>query len=196
MTREAWLATLDPGAVLQRASERKPSERKLRLVSVGCCRRLWEFLHDERSRRAVEFAEEYAERRAATAGPMPVDYMRTVTAAEERASEVVNAAAVFGRDAASDAAATAAVCLTVWAGADWGALQAVRQTSRLIGRKAPTEVLACVLGIPFKRFTPPASWRTATATSLARQMYESRDFSPCRSWPTPCGMRAARTKLS
>jgi hypothetical protein len=37
-------------------------ERKLRLFTAACCRRVWHLLGDEGSRRAVEFAEQMAER--------------------------------------------------------------------------------------------------------------------------------------
>lgn len=39
---------------------RKASERKLRLLGVACLRDAWSRLPDERSRRAVDFAERYA----------------------------------------------------------------------------------------------------------------------------------------
>lgn len=40
------------------------------------------------------------------------------------------------------------------------------------------ESLRCVAGNPFRPITFSPSWRTDTALALARQMYESREFSP------------------
>src|SRR5947209_2902345 len=47
-----WLLERLPGTV---------SERKLRLFSVACCRRIWALLPDGRCRRAVEVAQQYAD---------------------------------------------------------------------------------------------------------------------------------------
>jgi hypothetical protein len=40
-----------------------------------------------------------------------------------------------------------------------------------------TDLFRDIFGNPFRSVTFSASWRTGTAVALARQMYESRDFS-------------------
>ena len=60
MTEQEWLACTDPRPMLT-FLQGKASDRKLRLFSCACCRRIWHLLSDRVDCRAVERAEEYAD---------------------------------------------------------------------------------------------------------------------------------------
>ena len=64
MTEHEWRTTADPTPMLDHLREQNVSERKLRLLACACCRRIWDYLDDPRSRRAVEVSERFADARA------------------------------------------------------------------------------------------------------------------------------------
>jgi len=60
MTEAEWEECQNPEPMLA-FLDGKASKRQLRLFAVACCRRLWDLLTDQRSRRAVEASERYAD---------------------------------------------------------------------------------------------------------------------------------------
>jgi hypothetical protein len=59
MTEQEWLSSAEPLHLLKWVFAAR--RRKSRLFAVACCRRIWHLLVDERSQRAVEVAERYAD---------------------------------------------------------------------------------------------------------------------------------------
>src|SRR5262245_12739741 len=105
MTESEWLAERSLQKlfdhVLPRAIGSEGGLRKLRLFACAACRRLWHLLRDERSRRAVEIAELFADE---LAGP---DDLQAAAAHAQRAARAAARESRFGWNAASLAASAA-----------------------------------------------------------------------------------------
>src|SRR5690242_9454534 len=60
ITEQEWLESVDPHRMLEALAGRS-EDRKLRLFACACCQNIWPLLKDERSRRAVQAAEHFAD---------------------------------------------------------------------------------------------------------------------------------------
>ena len=209
MKGQGWLEADDPSPMLDIVSREGASDRKLRLFAVGCCRRLWEYLDDEKGRPALEAAEQgadggvYGDALWAAWGLDPSNYDELRGRIAERCAhrrEVGDAvykavtrsmdvrgvaeakgiahliAAIVGAQALGDRADDYLLCQL---GKD---VQLEDEEFQIAGQAAATEQAAQVVlirdifGNPFRTTAFFPSWRTDTTSSLARQMYESRDF--------------------
>jgi hypothetical protein len=92
MTEAEWLNCNDPQPMLV-FLRGKASKRKLRLFEVACCRSIWHLLTDDRSRRLVEVAEQYADGHPIPRGPLESSAMEAVSRFPTRSAEFAAAKA-------------------------------------------------------------------------------------------------------
>jgi hypothetical protein len=167
MTEAEWLACDDSHGMLKELWQ-SASARKMRLFAVACCRSVWPQLTDPRGRRAVEVAEQFADGTASDEDRRRarLEVHRAVGAAIGRVLSTAVRAAYDATDPNAGFAATASV----------GGMTLGRIAGTPFQRPSHADLLRDIFGNPFRPVAFSPDWRTDTAVTLARQMYESRDF--------------------
>jgi hypothetical protein len=198
-TEEQWLKSRDPGRMLD---YHKPNDkgRKARLFKCACCYLMWPLLVDERSREGVRVAERYAD---ATATDK--ELKRAIADVEAAAALVerrrrgkkVSVGLFWARKAAAKLAVDTTTNNGFWAA---GVARWIRHPAEGGGKSDPTfppsplpisapgktqtylyrwlaHLVRDIFGNPFRPVAFSPEWRTSTAVTLARQMYDARDFS-------------------
>jgi hypothetical protein len=185
VTEPQWFAARFVATLLYCLREREINDdRKMRLFAGACCRRVWQQLTDARTRTAVEVGERFADGSAPTA-----EVSAAATDAAAAVLEICEAkeydrdwelrkgfASIYDRG--TPAALRWAIVGTSLVRdegerAAWNA-EGVANRKELA---ANCHLFRDIFGNPFRPVSFSPSWRTDTAVSLARQMYESRDFS-------------------
>lgn len=172
MNEEEWLASHDPMWMLE-GIEHEGSDRKFRLLGCGCCRLAPRLLTDNRSLRAVEVAEQYAD------GQVTEQKLAETTIPAFRAS--------------MDGGSSAAVCFLTAGDGFEASRRVLEERLEVEGPQMVFEfwlwgkqrrrrafyasLVRDIFGNPFRPAAFLPDWRTDTAKPLARQMYESREFS-------------------
>jgi hypothetical protein len=162
MTEAEWLVCGDPRPMLA-LLRGDDCGRKLQLFACACGRQLWKYIEDDRTRKAVEAGEAFADgligndaRRAATVG------------AHEVTSRFANISSL-GANCARRTGHEAAAAVNAW-------LEYHRSRFPEATPPGRAELLRDIFGNPFQPATFDTAWRTSTAVALARGMYESREF--------------------
>ena len=174
MTEAEWLAATDPMPMLKHLRG-EASDRKLRLVAVACCRRIWHLLTDERSRIAVDLAERDADglvretdlRESAQAANEAYRYGNPLGPHDNAAYASVH---VGGRDrwhSASSAAAYAAYAVRYPVGGE---------EAKLAEQAHQTSLLRDIFGNPFRPVAIDPSWLTTDVRLLATGIYDDKAF--------------------
>jgi hypothetical protein len=159
VTESQWLACQDDYSMLLTIN-RDVHVRKLRLFACACARRLWRYVNDERSRRAVEVAERYADD-LATRAQLAEAQLRAGPAASSMAR-------IVAFHAASDDS---------WSAACLAALSASRGSMTIKANQAG--LVREIFGNPFRpiRIAPTwLAWEGGTVAQLAQAIYEDGDY--------------------
>ncbi len=167
MTEADWNACIDPQAMLDcLRHESKLSGRKARLFAVAVCCRIWPLLTDERSRKAVEVAEQQADGLAT--------HEELVAACQAAASAW--GAAQYAADAAASVGDQNVVYPTMLA-ADAAAYATDEQTEddRHAEAAAQAALLRDLIG-PFRTAAFDPTCLTDTVVRLAEAAYGRREM--------------------
>jgi hypothetical protein len=171
MTEQEWLACTELQFMVEYLQD-KASNRKCRLFGCACCRRAWHLLTDERSRRAVEVCEEFAD------GLADLTALRN---AHQQAHDAVEENVDTSQDenwTAFDAVRSNAE-VTAYHSADLAAdtlRNYVFADQREREERAQLTLLRDIFGNPFQSLSLDHSWLTSTVKKLAETIYLERTF--------------------
>ena len=156
MNEAEWLRGTDPGPLLEHLRN-KESDRKLRLYAVACVRRSPPVQLTPDEIRVVEAVERHCDNdsRLPAIQDLPNPDSPVLR-------NLLHTTAFYA--ARSTAGTTTAA-------------ESAPEAEREEGRVVQCQYLRDIFGNPFRFVTFDPTWRTSTATTLARQMYETRDFS-------------------
>jgi hypothetical protein len=175
MTEEEWLVSSTNPAVMldqlqSQSMPKRPSNRKLRLIAVACSQRI-KILAKETDQQIITEALVVAERFAegnATEAELTSIFQLLNSAGKWETNIVLK---TFDRDAVR-VARNALVSV-----GNFAKRSLKDKGVKRIELVAQAHLIRCVFGNPFRPITLNPSWRTSTVTALARQVYDSRDFS-------------------
>ena len=176
MTETEWTLGTNPLAMLEHVRQTirvgRGEGRKHFLLAVACGRLVWSRITGERVRRVIQWAETFADEY------QDPDDWDEIVAGAQRTFE--NALEAGGRTQpiAGDFAITLAMRRLTQKIPLFAASAFLRASQGATGRNpAGADIIRDIFGNPFRPVAFDPSWRTSTVVALARQMYESRDFS-------------------
>ena len=189
MTDDEWEQCDDPAAMLRHLRgrsrlwrlrllallglpQKRRLERKPRLFAAACCRRVWPLLTEDRSRKAVETAERFADGQV---GTQELALARSLAAESPwgAAARAAARAAWASPWEAARAAAAEAVRAVEWEAGPGAAAAGTAE------RAAQCALLRDLVGVPGRRVVADPAWLWwdgGAAFKLARAVYDERRF--------------------
>jgi hypothetical protein len=188
MTEAEWLTSTDTEAMLLYLRG-KTSNRKLRLLGVACCHRIWQFLTDAQSRNAVDLCELYADELTSKAALAAAQAEAAAVASRweraplslgrNRALAAAQAARFAARPTDKPSALAADIRKAVHCTWSAEAIGRIIQGFREVWVHRSC-LIRCIFGNPF-RPSPPLptavlTWNDGTVRRIAVGIYEERAF--------------------
>ena len=165
MAEAEWLACTDPTPMLE-FLRGKASDRKLRLFACACVRGIWRLLDDQRSKRAVTLAEEYAEGVATS---------KALDRARSEAIELANLLCAPPGHSRAERRKLGAYAAGRTAAHGWDAMISAAEFV-LPGRKSV--LIRCIFGNPFRPsptlLAAVLAWNDGTVPRIARGIHDDR----------------------
>jgi len=165
MTEAEWNACTDPGPMLE-FLRGKASDRKLRLFAVACCRRIHHLLADDRSQRALDVAEKFADGLCSEAERLEAEALAW-SAYCDLAPEI-NSVPVAHFPAAEAAEVAVSDNYPAFA------YSLVEEADS--GNSRDGNFLRDIFGPLPRRISLNPAWLTPTVTAIAQTVYEDRAF--------------------
>lgn len=181
MTESEWLACEDPEEMLE-FLRGKTSERKVRLFAVACCRRIWQLLIDERSKKAVLVVERDADQARPEAVAEVFHELqcafRVCEYDSDRHADAAWAACQLAEPSEDRLEKAVRVALLA-AGAAGYPDDTSYSTDRdriEVEYKHQCHLLRDIFGNPFRPVVIDPAWLSPNVVALARTIYEERAF--------------------
>jgi len=176
-------------AMIRFLEAREGNDRRLRLFACACCRRVWDLLQVEVARTIVELSETYADREASDADLETMEDHPDLRSLADETSPPISRRVLDAHVAAGWLSETPVDALSIshrTSGEPASDFIPSPDNGFGLGRAVPhsgaavaeqMQLLRDIFGNPFRPLAFDPAWRTDTAVLLARQMYESREFS-------------------
>jgi hypothetical protein len=184
MTEAQWSASAQPYDLLEYVRIRtrgRSDPRRMRLFSCACVRAVWHLLTDDRSRRVVEVAEEYADGRATAEELGEASRGASAVAYAARKDPFKDAAWAATHVTGADAQAGMCACSAFGSASQALAKAATRKvaerdTHQANARAHQAALLRDIFGNPFRPVRVDSAWLTPAVAKLARRAYEGRSL--------------------